>query len=269
MHLQRGGDEDDSAAVIAATYTVWQHLFAALAAIGGGLVNAVAGGGTLISFPVLTAIGVPSVRANATNTVALLPGYLGGVYAQRSDLAGLSKQIKPQLVTALIGGLIGSVLLIVTSDSAFRAIVPFLILSAVILMAVQDRIRTAIFKPGQQHSDHPVLQIVSIFAAAVYGGYFGAGLGIMLLAVLGLFSDRPFSQINAVKLILAFSANLTAAIFLSFSGKVVWSIALVMIPAALLGGNLGGRVARIVPAKKMRAFVIAFGFVVAIIYFVK
>jgi len=215
---------------------------------------------------VLTAIGIPAVRANATNTVALLPGYLGGVSAQRSDLAGLSKEIRPQLVTAFIGGLLGSVLLVFTSESAFRAIVPYLILASVILMAVQDRIRGWIQRPGQEHQEHPVLQIGSIFLAAVYGGYFGAGLGIMLIAVLGLFSDRPFSQLNAVKLALAFMANIAAAGFLAFSGEVVWSIALVMIPAALLGGNLGGRAARVIPSKQMRRFVIVFGFAVALVY---
>ena len=249
--------------------SVWGHVAAAAAAIGGGLVNAVAGGGTLITFPVLTAIGIPSVRANATNSVALLPGYLGGVSAQRDDLKGLSTAVRPQIAAALLGGLTGSVLLIVTSESAFRAVVPFLILSACVLMAAQDRIRSWIFTPGQTHQSHPVLQVTAVYLAAIYGGYFGAGLGIMLIAVLGLFSDLPFARLNAIKLLLAFMANLAAAVFLSFSGKVEWSVALVMAPAALLGGNLGGRVARIVPPKKMRAFVIAFGVVVAIIYFVK
>jgi uncharacterized membrane protein YfcA len=247
----------------------WGHVAAAAAAVGGGLVNAVAGGGTLITFPVLTAIGIPSVRANATNTVALLPGYLGGVVAQRDDQTGLSTTIRPQLAAALLGGLTGSVLLIVTSESAFRAVVPFLILSACVLMAGQDRIRSWIFTPGQTHQSHPVLQVGAVYLAAIYGGYFGAGLGIMLIAVLGLFSDLPFARLNAIKLLLAFAANLAAASFLAFSGKVQWSVALVMAPAALLGGNLGGRVARIVPAKKMRAFVIVFGVVVAVIYFVK
>jgi len=249
--------------------SVWGHVAAAAAAVGGGLVNAVAGGGTLITFPVLTAIGIPAVSANATNTVALLPGYMGGVVAQRDDLKGLTATIKPQMTAALLGGLTGSVLLIVTSESAFRAVVPFLILSACLLMAGQDKIRGWIFKPGQTHQAHPVLQVGSVFLASVYGGYFGAGLGIMLIAVLGLFSDLAFARLNAIKLLLAFMANLAAAVFLSFSGKVEWTVALVMAPMALLGGNLGGRVARIVPAKKMRAFVITFGLVVAVIYFLK
>ena len=223
----------------------------------------------MITFPVLTAIGVPPVRANATNTVALMPGYMGGVVAQRSDLTGLGRTIRPQLAAAAIGGLAGSVLLIITSESAFRQVVPFLIISACLLMAGQDRIRSWIFAPGETHVSHPVLQTTSVGLAGVYGGYFGAGLGIMLLAVLGLFSDLPFNRLNAIKLFLAFVANLAAAAFLSLSGKVEWTLIAVMAPAALLGGNLGGRVARVVPARAMRAFVIVFGLIVAMVYFVK
>ena len=245
------------------------HVGAGLAAVGGGLVNAIAGGGTLITFPVLTALGVPSVRANATNTVSLLPGYLGGVSAQRKDLTGLSRTIRPQLVASALGGLAGSILLIVTSESVFRQIVPFLILSACVLLGVQDRLRAWIFKEGEAHPEHLALQVISVGLAAVYGGYFGAGLGIMLIAVLGLFSDLALTRLNAIKLLLAFVINFAAAAFLVFSGKIEWTLVAVMAPAALLGGNLGGRVAGSLPPKKLRAFVIMFGVIVSIIYFVK
>jgi uncharacterized protein len=249
--------------------SAWAYVAAGAAAVGGGLVNAVAGGGTLITFPVLTAIGVPPVQANATNTVSLLPGYLGGVLAQRKDFAGMSRTVRPQLLAAAIGGLIGSILLIGTSEAVFREVVPYLILSACVLMAAQDLIRGWIFKPGETHESHPVLQITSIGLASIYGGYFGAGLGIILIAVLGLFSDLPFQRLNAIKLLLAFTANLAAAAFLSTSGRVEWTLVAVMAPAALLGGNLGGRVARVVPAKPMRMFVIVFGVFVSIVYVVK
>lgn len=245
------------------------HAGAAAAALGAGMVNAIAGGGTLISFPMLTAVGVPSVRANATNTLALLPGYLGGVSAQRDDLRGLSRTVRPQLVAAAVGGLLGSVLLIVTSESVFRQLVPFLILASALLLGVQDRLRSWIFKPGEHHESHVAAQVLCVGLAGVYGGYFGAGLGIMLIAVLGLFSDLPLNRLNAVKLLLAFVVNLFAASYLSFSGKVVWSLVLVMAPAALIGGNLGGRLAKALPPKKLRAFVVVFGVVVAIIYFIK
>ncbi len=245
------------------------HCAAAAAAIGAGMVNAIAGGGTLISFPVLTAIGVPSVRANATNTVSLMPGYVGGVVAQRDDLGGLGRSIRAQLVAAAIGGLTGSILLIVTSESVFRTLVPFLILMSTILLATQDRLRGWIFKPDQVHTSHVIAQVICVGLAGVYGGYFGAGLGIMLIAVLGLFSDLKLNRLNAIKLLLAFVVNLFAAMFLSFSGKIEWTLVAVMAPAALLGGNLGGRLASSLPPKKLRIFVIAFGIIVSIIYFVK
>jgi len=244
------------------------HVAAGAAAIAAGVVNAIAGGGTLISFPVLTAIGVPTVRANATNTVSLCPGYIGGTYAQRQDLTGLGRSLRAQMIAAAVGGLAGSVLLITTSEAVFRQIVPFLILAACALLGLQDRMR-AWLKGRSPHPTHPAVEVASIGVAAVYGGYFGAGLGIMLVAVLGLLSDRPFIQLNAVKQLLSFIINTCAAAFLVFSGRVEWSLVLVMAPGALLGGNLGGRLARSIPAKRLRAFVILFGVAVAIAYLVK
>jgi uncharacterized protein len=245
------------------------YLGIGVAAVAGGFVNAVAGGGTLITFPVLTAVGVPSVRANATNTVSLLPGYLGGTYAQRKDLDGLAPMVRPQLVAAALGGLAGSILLIITSESLFRQIVPFLILAACLLLALQDRLRALIFKEGTTHQSRMVMQVGAIGASAVYGGYFGAGLGIMLIAVLGLFSALAINRLNAVKQLLQFAVNLSAASFLSFSGTIEWKVVAVMAPAALIGGNVGGRFAGSLKPKVLRTAVVAFGFVVAIVYLVR
>ncbi|MEP7202807.1 MAG: sulfite exporter TauE/SafE family protein, partial [Ilumatobacteraceae bacterium] len=240
------------------------HVAAAAAAIGAGVVNAVAGGGTLISFPILTAIGVPAIRANATNTVALCPGYVGGTYAQRKDLAGLEDRLRPQLVAAVVGGLTGSVLLIVSSEAVFRNIVPYLILTACILLALQDRLRSWLLSRSRLGGSHVPLEVSAVAATSIYGGYFGAGLGIMLMAVLGLVSDLPFNRLNAVKQMLSFVVNVSAAMFLVFSGKVEWTIVAVMAPASLIGGHLGGSVASSLPPKKMRFGVIVFGVIVAI-----
>ncbi len=245
------------------------HAAAAAAAVAAGVINAIAGGGTLVSFPILTALGVPAIRANATNTVALCPGYIGGTYAQRSDLAGLGHGLRPQLIAAALGGLAGSVLLIVTSEAAFRQIVPWLILGACGLLGFQDRIRTWIKAHHVQGGVHRTVEILTIGLAAIYGGYFGAGLGIMIVAVLGMFSDRPFLQLNAVKQLLSLVINVCAAAFLVFSARVEWSLIAVMAPGALLGGNLGGHLARRVPAKKLRCVVIAFGVSVALVYLVR
>jgi len=223
----------------------------------------------LISFPTLTALGVPGVQANATNTVALVPGYVGGVAAQRADLRGLGRQSRPQLIAGAIGGLVGSVLLVASSESLFRALVPYLILFSTVLMAAQDRLRAWIFRPGHDHRTHTVAQTVCVGLAAVYGGYFGAGLGIVLIAVLGLFSDQPLNRLNAVKLLLASVINFTAALFLATSDKVEWPLVAVMAPCALLGGHIGGRWASVIPAKRLRLCVIAIGLIVSIVYFLR
>ncbi len=246
------------------------HLACAGAALAAGVVNAIAGGGTLISFPVMTAVGVPAVRANATNTVSLCPGYISGTYAQRRDLEGLAGHVRPQLAVAAVGGLLGSVLLVVTSESVFRAVVPYLILAAAVLLAVQNRLRAWVAR-RRHDDDQPrrTVELLTIGAAAVYGGYFGAGLGIMLMAVMGLFSDLPFTRLNAVKQLLAFVINVCAATFLVFSGKVEWSIVAVMAPGALIGGQLGGRFAGSLPPEKLRIGVIVFAFAVAVVYLVR
>lgn len=249
------------------------HLAAAGAAVLAGAVNAVAGGGTLITFPVLTAVGVPAVRANATNTVALCPGYVGGTLAQRRDLAGLGRGLRLQMVVAAVGGLTGSLLLVLTSEAVFRRIVPFLILGACALLATQDRLRARLARRRAGRADdaglsHP-LELAAVYGAAIYGGYFGAGLGIMMLAILGLLSDLPFTRLNAVKQLSSFVINTTAALFLAFSGKVVWSVALVMAPASLVGGAVGGRFAGSLPPARLRAVVITFGVVVAVVYLVR
>ena len=203
--------------------------------------------------------------------MSLCPGYISGTYAQRRDLEGLAGHVRPQLAVAAVGGLLGSVLLVVTSESVFRAVVPYLILAAAVLLAVQNRLRAWV--ASRRHGDdHPrrTVELLTIGAAAIYGGYFGAGLGIMLMAVMGLFSDLPFTRAkNAVKQLLAFVINVCAATFLAFSGKVEWSLVAVMAPGALIGGQLGGRFAGSLPPEKLRVGVIVFAFAVAVVYLIR
>ena len=243
------------------------HVAAAAAAVGAGAVNALAGGGTLISFPVLTAIGVPSVNANATNTVALCPGYVGGTWALRNEIAATGQSLRARLVVSGVGGLVGALLLLSTSNAAFRAIVPYLILLSCLLLAVQDPLRRWVAR--HRAGDLRVAELVGIFLAGAYGGYFGAGLGIMLIAVLGLFSGVPFTQLNAVKQPLAAAINLSAAAFLVFSGKIEWTLVAVMAPAALLGGALGGRLSTFLPAERFRVGVVTIGVIISVVYLVR
>lgn len=241
-------------------------VLAGAAAFVAGGVNAIAGGGTLVSFPALVALGVPSLRANVTNTVALCPGYFGGAVAQRAALDDHRGRLRRILPVAALGGLVGSVLLIVTSEAVFRNIVPYLILTACGLLGFQDSIKRHVF--GRRHAmspnEAPPLLLGGVFLASVYGGYFGAGLGIMLLAVLGLLLDGELNKLNALKQVLALTINVVAALFFVFSGKVEWAFAAVMAPTSLVGGHVGGTLASRMNAKVMRAVVIAFGVLVAL-----
>ncbi len=223
------------------------YLFAALAAIAAGMINALAGGGTLITFPVLLAIGLPAVSANVTNTIALCPGFLGGTLAQSNDLQDQKKRLWIVLPAGLLGGLAGGFLLLRTSEKLFTNLVPFLILVASALLAVQNPIRAWLTRRSEQGKSGRIPEywiFLPVFLGAIYGGYFGAGLSVIMLSVLGLILNDNLTRLNALKQCIAFSANFAAALLFVFSGKVVWSVAAVMMVGALLGGSLGGRVGR-------------------------
>ena len=247
-------------------------IFAALAAIAAGLINALAGGGTLITFPVLMAIGLPAVSANVTNTVALCPGYLGGTLAQLKDLKDQKKRLWILIPAGALGGLIGGILLLNTGEKLFTDLVPYLILLASSLLAVQDPVRawlTRRLEQGITKTPSEVWAFFPVFLAAIYGGYFGAGLSVIVLAVLGLVLNDSLTRLNALKQGIAFATNVAAALFFIFSGKVVWSVALVMAVGALLGGVLGGKLASNIKPATLRWIVVAIGFVVGITYLVR
>ncbi|MBF0568045.1 MAG: sulfite exporter TauE/SafE family protein [Nitrospirae bacterium] len=247
-------------------------LVVGLGAILGGAVNALAGGGTLITFPILTAVGVPAVAANVTNTIALCPGYLGATFAQMKELRGQWSRLWLLLPISLIGGIGGGVLLLNTNDQVFRRLVPFLILMAVVLLAFQDRMRAWVMSRAGRHDGavlHKGWSILPIIPAAIYGGYFGAGLSVIVLAVLGLVVEESFTRLNALKQAISFSINIAAAIFFLFSGKVVWSAAAVMAVCALAGGVMGGRLAGWIKPLTLRRIVLVTGTIVAVIFFVR
>jgi uncharacterized membrane protein YfcA len=239
------------------------------AAAAAGAANAMAGGGTLICFPTLVALGVPPINANVTNTVSLLPGYASGTLAQREDLTGQRPWAQRLGVFGALGGLGGSVLLIVTPESAFRAAIPWLILLSCALLLAQDRIRTFVTqrRGTEEIGERPgMAACLAVFAAAVYGGYFGAGLGIMLIALLGLFNSEPLVRINALKQLLSFVVNCVAAVFFAFSGHVEWSLVPVMAVAAIVGGTVGGRLSRVVNPTMLRRIIVVAGFGIALTF---
>jgi uncharacterized protein len=252
--------------------TPFDFLLLILAAIAAGAINALAGGGTLITFPMLTAVGIPPIAANVTNTVALCPGYIGGTLAQAKDLQGQRHRLWITLPAAVVGGLIGGVLLLRTGERLFRDLVPFLILLASLLLAIQDPVRawlTQRLSARQSDSHLEKWTWLPVGLAAIYGGYFGAGLSVIVLAALGITLDDNLTRLNALKQIIGFAVNLSAALFFVFSGPVVWSAAAVMAVGALLGGALGGRLAGRVQPSSLRWIVVSIGVVVSMIYFIR
>lgn len=251
--------------------TPLQYLAVFLAAIIAGCVNALAGGGTLLTFPVLLAVGLPAVGASMTNSVALLPGYIGGALAQRKDLKGQEKRMALALPAAAVGGLIGGILLLNTGERLFRDLVPFLILGAALLLAAQDYIRAWLVRRSQAGGIrlNEAWIVLPVGLAAIYGGYFGAGLSVIVLAIMGLVIDDSLTRVNAVKHLVGFVANLAAVLLFVFSGQVNWPVALVMMVGALAGGALGGRLAQRVKPAVLRTVVVTVGIIVAGVYFVR
>lgn len=242
----------------------------AAAALAAGFVNALAGGGTLLSFPALTAVGVPPVAANITNTVALCPGYFGATVAQRADLRGQRRRLWWLLPAGALGGVAGGVLLLATGERVFRSLVPFLILLASFLLAVQEPVRAWLVR-RRANSDPGDLApvgraLLPVGVASVYGGYFGVGLSVIVLAVLGLLVDDTLTRLNALKQAIALAVNVAAAVLFVFSGQVVWPAAVVMAAGALAGGALGGRLAASIRPATLRTAVVIVGVVVGLIY---
>jgi uncharacterized protein len=251
----------------------WSYVLAGLAGLAAGVVNALAGGGTLISFPVLFGLGLPAVRANVTNLIALTPGNAAGAVAQRKDLEGQSRTLRVLLPVAAVGGLVGSIILVNTPASSFRDAVPYLLVFSSVLLLAQNRVRAylssrAESSRGGSRGALGLPIVVGTFVSAVYGGYFGAGLGIMLLAVLGLFLDESLLRINVVKQGFSFVNGLVAAIFLAAVAHVAWNYVAVVLPSAVLGGSVGGKLVRVVPTGALRLIVVLVGIAVAIRYWV-
>lgn len=251
---------------------------AGAAALAAGAVNALAGGGSLISFPALVALGVPPVVANLTNTVALCPGYVGAAWAQRGDLAGQGGRLALLVPAGALGGLGGALVLLHTRPGVFTAVVPFLLLAAAALIAGQDALRRRLFagrargaepRRHDAHGARGAVAIAPIAVAAIYGGYFGAGLGVITLAVLGLVFDEPLARLNALKQTLSLAINASAAAVFALTAPVRWPIAGAMAIGALGGGVLGGRLAGRVRAGVLRALVVAIATAVAAVYLVR
>ncbi len=235
-----------------------------------GAVNAVAGGGSLIVFPVLLATGLPPLPANVTNSVAQWPGYAGSTVSARKDLAGQRRRIALTTIPAAVGSAVGCGLLLVLPQSVFNAVVPVLVLLASLTLGAQPWIKRWTSRDGEwEGRERPVALAVVTFVAAVYGGYFGGALGVVLIAVLSLMCAESMRRLNAVKVLLSLAvATVTVVIFAIFA-PVDWFAVLLLAPSTLVGGYLGMAVAQKMPDNVLRWCVVVLGVAVAIYLFVK
>ena len=192
------------------------------AALTAGFINTIAGGGTLISFPVLVALGIPPVQANMTNTIALCPGYFGGVWAQIKEFKSQKKRLLTILPFSVLGGITGGLLLVNSNEKFFNILVPFLILIASLLLAFQGTLKKWLVRRTEKEKtiqSGTIVIFILLFLASVYGGYFGAGVSVIVLAILGLIYDDSLTSLNVLKQAISFCINISAAIFFAFSGK--------------------------------------------------
>jgi uncharacterized membrane protein YfcA len=244
-----------------------------VAGVVAGAINSVAGGGTLISYPALVAFGIPPVRANATNTAAVCPGAMSSAIAYRHDLPADRSLLTTLLLPSLFGGLLGAWVLAITPDRLFARIVPFLVLFATVLFATRDRFgrylnpkrdgRGGVGKPGR------IWGFCFQFFVASYGGYFGAGIGILMLASLGLMGLSNIHRMNALKTLLGSLINGTALVYFIIRKLVVWPVALLMTAGTVLGGYVGARLAKRVDQRRLQMFIVVVGLAVSAWLFYK
>jgi hypothetical protein len=236
------------------------------AGLVAGAVNAVAGGGSLITFPSLVATGLSPVVANVTNALAVCPGYLASVVGSRADLVGQRHRALTLVPAAVVGALGGAALLLLTPARAFDLIVPFLVLGATALLAFQPRIQRVVGHPAHisPRRQTVVLQLLTLLGA-VYGGYFGGALGVILVAVLALVLDEPLRRISAMKNALSAVVGVTGVAAFALFGPVHWTSVAVLAPATLTGGYVGARVARRLPQAVLRWSIVAFGIGVGVV----
>ncbi len=250
---------------------VGHYALLAAAAFVAGAMNSVAGGGTLLTFPALMGIGVPATIANATSTVALLPGSLAGAWGYRKELRSVRRFALMLLPVSLIGGTLGALFLVWFPDE-FKTLVPWLILLAAVLFLIQPLVSRFLKKqdPTERVGTSVTFGVMAFqFLVAVYGGYFGAGIGILMLTALGFMHVGDIHHMNAVKTFLASAINLVSVIVFVADNLIWWHYAAAMVLAAILGGYTGARVARKLPARYVRWTVIAVGFGLAGYYFIK
>ncbi|RUU52183.1 sulfite exporter TauE/SafE family protein [Mesorhizobium sp. M2C.T.Ca.TU.002.02.1.1] len=238
------------------------------AGFASGAANAVAGGGTFLTFGAMTLVGLPPIVANATSSVTQLPGYITSTLAYWTDIRHFWRGALLLCLISALGALAGSLILLALSNPSFRALVPWLLIAATALFAAGPWLKPAA-GPGHQASVGSLAGSLVQFATAVYGGFFGAGMGVMMLATLGLTQAGDYHRLNALKNMLSIVIAVVAILVFVSGGVVAWPQAIVMIPGVALGGYAGVWIAKRVPQAVVRGFVVAVGLLLAFYYFTK
>jgi hypothetical protein len=241
-------------------------VIAAGVALLAGAINSIAGGGSLILFPTLVALGLGTVPANVTNSIAQWPGYIGGVLGFRREYAGQRDRLIRFSVVAVVGGTAGSVLLLTTPSTAFDTVVPILVLLASLLLAAQPLVTKRLKTVEGGHTRDPVWLYVALLLATVYGGYFGGALGVILVGVLGL-GLGELKLANAMKSAISLTTATVTVVVFGIFGPVSWLYVAVCAPASLLGGFLGAKVAERIPSTPLRVLIVVFGVSVSVYLF--
>jgi uncharacterized membrane protein YfcA len=242
--------------------TLWQAVAVALAGLAAGTINTVVGAGTLVTFPVLLAVGYPPVLANVSNTVGLVPGSVSGAVGYRAELRGQRPRLLRLGTASTLGAVLGAAALLVLPAGAFRAVVPALIALACVLVVVQPRLSAALARRGRTGTSHGGLALyLAVLGTGVYGGYFGAAQGVLLIAVMGVLLDESLQRVNAAKNVLAGLVNAVAAVVFIAVTDVAWEAAGLIALGSVVGGQVGAYLGRRVPPAVLRVIVVAVGIV--------
>lgn len=248
-----------------------EFVFLLLAGVLGGVLNSVAGGGSFVTFPALLLVGVPPLAANATNTFASCSGYLSGAYAFRHELIAHRRELPRYVVTSLIGGIIGAWLLLRTPEEVFRTAIPWLLLFATMLFVFGGRLNAALKKLAHRHRHASRIGgaalLLLLLAICVYGGFFNAGLGIVILSYLALAGHRDINAMNGIKLLVSSSVSLIAIVLFIADGLIAWYAGSVVLAGTLLGGYGAAFASRRMPQHYVRGFVIVMASLITLYFF--
>jgi uncharacterized membrane protein YfcA len=234
------------------------------AGLAAGTVNTIVGSGSLITFPTLLAVGYPAIVANVSNTIGLVPGSVSGAVGYRRELAGQRGRVLALALPAVLGGLLGGALLLALPGSVFRRVVPVLILLAVVLVLVQPRVARRRAASGRQRDTVSLPLQLGTFAAAIYGGYFGAAQSVILLAMMSIALDDDLQRLNGVKNVLNAVVNAAAAVLFIAAAHVAWLAVVLLLVGSVVGGQLGAVLGRRIPPQLLRWLIAAVGTAVAL-----